>query len=166
MLSLRYLRLPPIALITLRHYAVTKTATGPSGAALKLGGGIASKWKNGIIQSYFVCLILEKGAVITTTIQQYLEAETDPEKLVNYCCGLNYKKDQELVQIKADSSYPDWLFGLEKLDKIDIDQLDKDTWEYWTRYNEQGDEFLRLINEKRFPERYIPTWLKELRPLY
>ena len=107
----------------------------------------------------------EKGAVITTTIQQYIEAETDPEKLVNYCCGLNYKKDQEPVEIKADSTYPDWLFGLEKLDKIDLDQLDKDTWEYWTRYNEQGEEFLRTINEKRYPERYIPTWLKELRPL-
>ncbi|CAF0841121.1 unnamed protein product [Adineta steineri] len=148
MFTLRYLRIPPISLITLRHYAVTKTATGPSGAALKLGGGVA-----------------KKGAVITTTVQQYLDAETDPEKLVNYCCGLNYKKEQPLVEIKADSTYPDWLFGLEKLDKISIDQLDKDTWEYWTRYNEQGEEFLRTINEKRYPERYIPTWLKELRPL-
>ena len=102
----------------------------------------------------------------TTNIQQYIEAETDPEKLVKLCCGLNYKKDQIPVEIQADSSYPDWLIGLEKLDKIDLDQLDKDSWEYWTRYNEQGEEYLRLINEKRFPERYIPTWLKELRPLY
>jgi hypothetical protein len=122
--------------------------------------------KHGIIEEEFVWFIIEKGAVTTTTIQQYIEAETDPEKLVNYCCGLNYKKDQPPVEIKADSSYPDWLFGLEKLDKIDLDQLDKDTWEYWTRYNEQGEEFLRLVNEKRYPERYIPTWLKELRPLY
>lgn len=102
----------------------------------------------------------------TTNIQQYIEAETDPEKLVKFCCGLNYKKDQASVEIQADSSYPDWLFGLEKLDKINLDQLDKNTWEYWTRYNEQGEEYLRLVNEKRFPERYIPTWLKELRPLY
>ena len=43
MFSLRYLRLSPISVIIRRHYAVTKTATGPSGAALKLGGGIASK---------------------------------------------------------------------------------------------------------------------------
>lgn len=110
---------------------------------------------------------VEKGAVMTTTtIQQYIEAETDPEKLVNFCCGLNYKKEQAPIEIKADATYPDWLFGLEKLDKIDLDQLDKNTWEYWTRYNEQGEEFLRGINEKRFPERYIPPWLKELRPLY
>ena len=114
-----------------------------------------------------VLFSLEKGAVMTTTnIQQYIEAETDPEKLVKFCCGLNYKKDQASVEIQADSSYPDWLFGLEKLDKINLDQLDKNTWEYWTRYNEQGEEYLRLVNEKRFPERYIPTWLKELRPLY
>jgi hypothetical protein len=114
-----------------------------------------------------VCpIVIEKGGVTTTTIQQYIEAETDPEKLVNYCCGLNYKKDQKSVEIKSNSDYPDWLFGLEKLDKIELDQLDKDTWEYWNRYNEQGEEFLRLINEKRFPERYVPTWLKELRPLY
>ncbi|CAF2331244.1 unnamed protein product [Rotaria sp. Silwood2] len=149
MLCIKYLRVSSISTIALRHYAVTKTATGPTGAALKLGGGVA-----------------KKGAVITTTIQQYIDAETDPEKLVKYCCGLNYKKDQEPIEIKAVSAYPDWLFGLEKLDKIDIDQLDKDTWEYWTRYNEQGDEYLRIINEKRFPERYIPTWLKELRPLH
>ncbi len=45
MFNLRYLRLPPISTVTLRHYAVTKTATGPSGAALKLGGGVASKCK-------------------------------------------------------------------------------------------------------------------------
>ena len=102
----------------------------------------------------------------TTNIQQYIEAETDPEKLVKFCCGLNYKKDQPAVEIKEDASYPDWLFGLEKLDKIDLDQLDKDSWEYWNRYNAQGEEFLRDINEKRFPERYIPTWLKELKPLY
>ncbi|CAF1291024.1 unnamed protein product [Adineta ricciae] len=149
MFSCRYLRLSPLSLVIQRHYSVTKTATGPSGAALKLGGGVA-----------------KKGAVITSTVQQYIEAETDPEKLVNYCCGLNYKKDQPPVEIKADSTYPEWLFGLEKLDKISLDELDKDTWEYWTRYNEQGEEYLRAINEKRFPERYIPTWLKEMRPLY
>jgi len=149
MFCIKNFRIPSISTISRRNYAVTKTATGPTGAALKLGGGIA-----------------KKGAVITTTIQQYLDAETDPEKLVKYCCGLNYKKDQESIEIKADKVYPDWLFGLEKLDKMDIEQLDKNTWEYWTRYNEQGEEYLRVINEKRFPERYIPTWLKELKPLY
>jgi hypothetical protein len=49
MFNLRYLRLPPISIIALRHYAVTKTATGPSGAALKLGGGVVSKLKSLII---------------------------------------------------------------------------------------------------------------------
>ena len=100
-----------------------------------------------------------------TSIQQELDAETDPEKLVKSCCGLNFKKDQVPVEIKDNSAYPDWLFGLEKLDKIDLDELDKDTWEYWNRYNEKGDEYLRILNEKRFPERYIPTWLRELKPL-
>jgi len=110
-------------------------------------------------------VLLKKGVVITTNIQQYIDAETDPYKLVNFCSGLNYKKNQEPIELKANSSYPDWLFGLEKVDQIDIDQIDKDTWEYWTRYNEQGDKFLQIINQKRFPERYIPSWLKELRPL-
>lgn len=85
---------------------------------------------------------------------------------MKFTCGLNFKKDQPPIEVKDDASYPDWLFGLEKLDKIDLDQLDKDTWEYWDRYNAQGEEFLRNINEKRFPERYIPPWLKELKPLY
>ena len=124
-----YLRISPNSIIPLRHYAVSKTATGPSGAALKLGGGVASMLNTILFFLYdLINLFIEKGAVITTptTIQQYLDAETDPEKLVNYCCGLNYKKDQEPVAIKPDSAYPDWLFGLEKLDKIPLDQLDKD----------------------------------------
>jgi hypothetical protein len=49
MFNLRSIRLPSISIIAFRHYAVTKTATGPSGAALKLGGGIASKSKTLII---------------------------------------------------------------------------------------------------------------------
>jgi hypothetical protein len=45
MFSLKHCRLAPFFTIAIRHYAVTKTGTGPSGAALKLGGGIASKLK-------------------------------------------------------------------------------------------------------------------------
>lgn len=43
MLCIKYIRIPLISTISCRSYAVTKTATGPSGAALKLGGGVASK---------------------------------------------------------------------------------------------------------------------------
>lgn len=45
MFSIKYLRLPCISTITHCRNAVTKTATGPSSAALKLGGGVASTLK-------------------------------------------------------------------------------------------------------------------------
>lgn len=71
-----------------------------------------------------------------------------------------------MIELKDDASYPTWLFGLEKLDKIDLENLDKDTWEYWNRYNEEGELYVRRIEENRFPERYIPPWLRELKPFY
>ena len=43
---------------------------------------------------------------------QILDVEKDPVKLVNYCCGSNYKIEGEDVQLKPDSEYPEWLFTM------------------------------------------------------
>ena len=42
-----------------------------------------------------------------------MDVEKDPEKLVNYCCGANYKVDGEEIKLKPDSEYPDWLFTMD-----------------------------------------------------
>ena len=38
--------------------------------------------------------------------------ETDPEKLVNFCCGANYQSDIEPIELKPKSEYPEWLFTM------------------------------------------------------
>ncbi len=42
-----------------------------------------------------------------------LDVETDPEKLVNFCCGANYKIDGEEVPIRPKSEYPEWLWTMD-----------------------------------------------------
>jgi len=139
----------PVNLIIVRHFATEKKSAAPTSAATKLGGGIA-----------------KKGAVITTAIQQMIEAETDPSKLVNYCCGLNYKKEQEPIKLKSDEEYPEWLFKLYNLEEWNCEDLeDKDTWRYWTRYNQEGEALIQMKMKGRFPLRNIPDWLRNLRPL-
>ena len=44
---------------------------------------------------------------------QILDVETDPEKLVNYCCGANYNLEGEEVKLKPNEEYPDWLFTMD-----------------------------------------------------
>ena len=44
---------------------------------------------------------------------QNLSVETNPNKLVSFVCGLDYRKeDAEDIPIKSDSEYPDWLWNI------------------------------------------------------
>ncbi|CAF1234189.1 unnamed protein product [Didymodactylos carnosus] len=143
--------LPNVALI--RCYATDKKPAGGAltSASMKLGAGIMST---------------KKGAVITAPITKELDAETDPVKLVNYCSGLNYKKDQEPVKLKPDNEYPEWLFNLYNLERWYPEDLeDKETWRYWRRYRRDGRRAIAIATKDRFPLRSIPKWLRELRPL-
>ena len=85
-----------------------------------------------------------------------MEVETDPEKLVNYCCGLNYKIDGEEIKLKPKEEYPDWLFTMDvkrpKPKSWEIE--DKNSIEYfeacrleammkWKRLHSQGLAGLR-----------------------
>merc|ERR1719340_241707 len=45
-----------------------------------------------------------------------LSVETNPEKLVNFVCGSDYRTEEHRegdVPIKPDSEYPDWLFTMD-----------------------------------------------------
>lgn len=63
-----------------------------------------------------------------------MEVESDPQKLVNLCCGANIFVDGQDPELKPDSEYPDWLWSL-RLDKQppDLSELDPDDPYYWQR---------------------------------
>jgi large subunit ribosomal protein L54 len=85
--------------------------------------------------------------------------------LANFCCGLNIlAKDGEEVPIKADSEYPDWLWQL-KIDGSgpDIEDMEKDTMEYWSRKRCIGLRYKNQLMKKQFPEPFIPNKIKKLR---
>lgn len=67
-----------------------------------------------------------------------LAVETDPHKLVNYCCGLNYHVDEPDVQLKPESEYPDWLWTLRLGPKPNSWEMEKGTKEYYLRLAEEG----------------------------
>ena len=71
-----------------------------------------------------------------------MSVETDPEKLVNFVCGSDYRTDEHRegdVQIKPDSEYPSWVFTMDvKRPKPNaIDMENKNTVEYWERVRKE-----------------------------
>ena len=63
-----------------------------------------------------------------------LPVETDPEKLVNYCCGSNIFKEGEDVKLKDDHEYPEWLWDLRPGPPPPLEEFDPNTKEYWERF--------------------------------
>lgn len=74
-----------------------------------------------------------------------LSVETDPQKLVNYCCGLNYHIDEPLIPLKPDNEYPDWLWELRLGPKPNSWDMEKGTKEYYLRLAEEGKDRNYLI---------------------
>lgn len=60
-----------------------------------------------------------------------LPVESDPNKLVNFCCGLDYRKDLAPVKIKPDNEYPDWLWNMRLHPKKPSWELTRGTKEYY-----------------------------------
>ncbi|KAH9508571.1 39S ribosomal protein L54, mitochondrial [Bulinus truncatus] len=62
------------------------------------------------------------------------EVETDPEKLLKYCCGANIYIDGKDPELKPDSEYPDWLWNL-RVERCapNLSELDSDTPAFWKR---------------------------------
>lgn len=63
-----------------------------------------------------------------------LEVETDPKRLVQYCCGANIYITGSDPELKPDSEYPEWLWTL-RLDRRppDLSELDPEDYPYWRR---------------------------------
>lgn len=66
-----------------------------------------------------------------------LPVETDPHKLVNYCCGLNYHQDEPPIKLKDDSEYPEWLWKLRLGPQPNSWEMEEGTKEYYLQLAEE-----------------------------
>ncbi|XP_065570341.1 large ribosomal subunit protein mL54-like [Artemia franciscana] len=81
------------------------------------------------------------GKLGQTSEKVKLPVETDPVKLVTYCCGSNFMKEGEDIKLKEDSEYPEWLWNL-RLKEKNLEDMDPETLEYW--------EYVRELNNIRY----------------
>lgn len=95
--------------------------------------GVKKKFQELSLMVTFYISVSKVGAAASAK-KAKMEVETDPEKLINFCCGANIYVDGKDPEIKPDSEYPDWLWNL-RLDRKaeDLSELDPNTPEYWTR---------------------------------
>lgn len=75
------------------------------------------------------------------------EVETDPHKLVNYCCGLNFVEGDPPVKLKPDEEYPNWLWELRLGPVPNSWDLQEGTKEYYLRLaaEEKQQNYLRRM---------------------
>lgn len=91
-----------------------------------------------------------------------LPVETDPHKLVNYCCGLNYHKDEPPIKLKPDNYYPDWLWTLRLQPKPNSWEMEKGTKEYYLTLKEENKQqnYLKRLTSAR-PKKVVGKVLKD-----
>ncbi|GAB1602490.1 39S ribosomal protein L54, mitochondrial-like [Argonauta hians] len=65
--------------------------------------------------------------------KEKLPVETDVDKIVNYVCGANIIEGSEMIKIKEDHEYPDWLWKLNTGKPPSLDELDPNDRAYWRR---------------------------------
>ncbi|XP_018322991.1 39S ribosomal protein L54, mitochondrial [Agrilus planipennis] len=80
----------------------------------------------------------KKGKLGPMMEKKVLPVETDPEKLLSYCCGSNIYKTGEDVKLKPDSEYPDWLWSIRTGPPPPLEELDRNSIEYWRRVRKMG----------------------------
>jgi len=85
-----------------------------------------------------------------------LAVETDPHKLVNYCCGLNYHIDEPPIKLKPDEEYPEWLWNLRLTEKPNSWEMEPGTKEYYLRLKEEEFQLNRIKRlTKRGEKKYV-----------
>uniref|UniRef100_A0A131XCR9 Large ribosomal subunit protein mL54 n=1 Tax=Hyalomma excavatum TaxID=257692 RepID=A0A131XCR9_9ACAR len=73
-----------------------------------------------------------------------LPVETDPEKLVRFCCGSNIYKEGKDVELGPDEAYPSWLWELPLNGPPPQSEMDPETPEYWEALHRRA-----LLNQNR-----------------
>lgn len=84
-----------------------------------------------------------------------LAVETDPHKLVNYCCGLNYHIDEPPIKLKPDEEYPDWLWDLRLGPKPRSYDLQEGTKEYYEQLAAEGFSRNLKLKQKAMPKQKV-----------
>jgi large subunit ribosomal protein L54 len=93
-----------------------------------------------------------------------LPVETDVDKLVTYCCGLNtLKTDGEEVKLKPDSEYPEWLWKLTLNGAPALEDMDPDTLDYWIRKRDLALRYKNKQMKNKYPEPFLPKRITNLR---
>ncbi|CAL4122917.1 unnamed protein product, partial [Meganyctiphanes norvegica] len=63
-----------------------------------------------------------------------LPVETDPVKLVTYCCGSDSTlENPQDIKLGEDSEYPDWLWTLRTGKAPPLEEMDPETKQYWIK---------------------------------
>lgn len=78
------------------------------------------------------------GKLGPATEKKILPVETDPQKLVTHCCGLNIYNTGEEVKLKPNNEYPDWLWEVRLGPPPPLNELNPETKEYWRRIRKQA----------------------------
>ena len=95
-------------------------------------------------------------AAAGVTARKFLEPEKDPEKLINYVCGLNVYKEGTDPEIKPDSEYPDWLWSLRtERGSVPLEELPPDSWEYWRRLGKMERKRVALLKKTKYKYKYF-----------
>ncbi|XP_065216992.1 large ribosomal subunit protein mL54 [Planococcus citri] len=76
--------------------------------------------------------------------------ETDPHKLVNYCCGSNIYKEGEDIQLKPESEYPDWLWNIRTGPAPKLEDLDPNSKEYWLKVRVLARRRMNRMNRLKY----------------
>ena len=93
-----------------------------------------------------------------------MAVETDPEKLVKFCCGLNiYKTGGEEVPIKPDAEYPEWLWELTLDRGPTLDEMQPDTLEWWSRKRRIALRYKNKLSRNKYPEPFIPKSITSMK---
>ncbi|CAF0793865.1 unnamed protein product [Brachionus calyciflorus] len=129
-----------------QRYLAAPAKPGGAFSGGKLGGGVSKKG----------------GAQQVRKIE--IPIETDAKKLANFVCGLNIvKKDGVEVPIKPDSEYPEWLWSLNVDKGPSLEEMQKDTLQYWARKRRLALRHKNKLMKNEFPQPFIPNKIKNLR---
>ena len=93
-----------------------------------------SKYVSFLCNTYLIFAAMASGPAARGPT---FEAEEDPEKVVNNCCGANIYEEGEEIELKPHSEYPDWLWELRtEKGAPELSEIEYGSDQYWRRYRQ------------------------------
>ncbi|KAF7203017.1 large ribosomal subunit protein mL54 [Nothobranchius furzeri] len=92
-----------------------------------------------------------KGKGMVKEEQKGPEVCKDPVRLTSHAVGVNIYKQGEDPLLKPHGEYPEWLFQLNLGKAKKLQELEPDTWQYWSRLRKENIwRYNRLHKGKKF----------------